>query len=72
MTFDGAGSAATRAVLLDVRAVRGHFVFPGRGRVVTNNAASTQPPAELLALYASLGPGPRAARTTSSNPASCA
>jgi cysteine desulfurase/selenocysteine lyase len=57
MTFDGAGSAATRAVPLDVRAVRGHFVFPGRGRVVTNNAASTQPPGELLALYASLGPG---------------
>ena len=45
------------AVPLDVRAVRGHFVFPGLGRVVTNNAASTQPPGELLALYASLGPG---------------
>jgi cysteine desulfurase / selenocysteine lyase len=57
MTFDRAGSAATRAAPLDVRAVRGHFEFPGLGRVVTNNAASTQPPAELLALYASLGPG---------------
>ena len=57
MTFDGAGSAATRAVPLDVRAIRGHFVFPKLGRVVTNNAASTQPPGELLALYGSLGPG---------------
>jgi cysteine desulfurase/selenocysteine lyase len=57
MTFDGAGSDAMRAVPLDVRAIRGHFGFPGLGRVVTNNAASTQPPAELLALYASLGPG---------------
>ncbi|HXZ78050.1 MAG TPA: aminotransferase class V-fold PLP-dependent enzyme [Streptosporangiaceae bacterium] len=45
------------AVPLDVRAVRGHFVFPGAGRVVTNNAASTQPPGELLELYRSLGPG---------------
>ena len=45
------------AVPLDVRAVRGHFGFPELGRVVTNNAASTQPPGELLALYASLGPG---------------
>jgi cysteine desulfurase / selenocysteine lyase len=41
----------------DVDAVRGHFAFPGRGRVATNNAASTQPPRELLELYASLGPG---------------
>ena len=57
MTFDGAGSDPMRADPLDVRAVRGHFVFPERGRVVTNNAASTQPPAELLALYGSLGPG---------------
>src|SRR5207344_83537 len=42
---------------VDVQAVRGHFEFPGRGRVVTNNAASTQPPRELVALYASLAPG---------------
>jgi cysteine desulfurase/selenocysteine lyase len=42
---------------LDVRAIRRHFVFPDRGRIVTNNAASTQPPRELLELYASLGPG---------------
>jgi cysteine desulfurase/selenocysteine lyase len=57
MTFDGAGSAAMRAAPLDVRAIRQHFVFPRLGRVVTNNAASTQPPGELLDLYASLGPG---------------
>ena len=45
------------ADLVDVQAIREHFVFPKLGRVVTNNAASTQPPAELLELYASLGPG---------------
>jgi len=38
----------------DVQAIRRHFVFPKAGRVVTNNAASTQPPRELLALYHSL------------------
>ncbi len=42
--------------LWDVQAVREHFAFPGRGRVTTNNAASTQPPVELLELYRSLGP----------------
>jgi cysteine desulfurase / selenocysteine lyase len=42
---------------LDVRAVRKHFDFPRLGRVVTNNAASTQAPRELLALYQSLAPG---------------
>jgi cysteine desulfurase/selenocysteine lyase len=42
---------------VDVQAIRGHFAFPRAGRIVTNNAASTQPPRELLALYASLGPG---------------
>jgi cysteine desulfurase/selenocysteine lyase len=41
---------------LDVQAIRRHFTFPERGRVVTNNAASTQPPRELVELYASLGP----------------
>jgi cysteine desulfurase / selenocysteine lyase len=41
----------------DVQAVRGHFAFPGLGRVATNNGASTQPPVELLELYRSLGPG---------------
>ena len=34
--------------------VRRHFSFPELGRIVTNNAASTQPPRELLALYRSL------------------
>ena len=57
MTFDDAGTAAMGAVPVDVRAVRRHFVFPEAGRVVTNNAASTQPPVELLELYRSLGPG---------------
>jgi cysteine desulfurase/selenocysteine lyase len=42
---------------LDVAAIRRHFAFPERGRLVANNAASTQPPRELLALYQSLGPG---------------
>ena len=37
-------------------AIRSHFVFPAHGRVVTNNAASTQPPRALLALYQSLAP----------------
>ena len=57
MTFEDAGVAAMRADPVDVRAIREHFVFPELGRIVTNNAASTQPPAELLELYASLGPG---------------
>lgn len=42
---------------LDVRAVRRHFAFPGRGRIATNNAASTQPPRELADLYRTLAPG---------------
>jgi cysteine desulfurase/selenocysteine lyase len=40
----------------DVSAIRSHFVFPETGRVVTNNAASTQPPRELLALFQQLAP----------------
>jgi cysteine desulfurase / selenocysteine lyase len=40
----------------DVEAIRRHFVFPRTGRVVTNNAASTQPPRELLDLYRTLAP----------------
>jgi cysteine desulfurase / selenocysteine lyase len=39
---------------VDVRAIRRHFTFPELGRIVTNNAASTQPPVELLELYHSL------------------
>ena len=42
---------------VDVQAIRRHFAFPRLGRIVTNNAASTQPPRELLALYQSLAPG---------------
>jgi cysteine desulfurase/selenocysteine lyase len=41
---------------LDVDAIRRHFVFPGIGRIATNNAASTQPPRELLELHAALAP----------------
>jgi cysteine desulfurase / selenocysteine lyase len=42
---------------VDVHAIRRHFAFPRTGRIVTNNAASTQPPHELVALYQSLAPG---------------
>jgi cysteine desulfurase / selenocysteine lyase len=42
---------------VDVHAIRNHFTFPELGRTVTNNAASTQPPRELMALYRSLAPG---------------
>ena len=41
---------------VDVEAIRRHFAFPEAGRIVTNNAASTQPPRELLALYRSFAP----------------
>ena len=56
----GPGAAAAHAATLgplDVRAIRRHFAFPESGRIVTNNAASTQPPRELVALYQALGPG---------------
>jgi cysteine desulfurase/selenocysteine lyase len=43
--------------LPDVQAIRAHFTFPERGRLPANNAASTQPPRELLALYESLANG---------------
>jgi cysteine desulfurase / selenocysteine lyase len=49
--------SAVSAEPVDVGAIRQHFAFPALGRVVTNNAASTQPPVELLELYASLGAG---------------
>jgi cysteine desulfurase / selenocysteine lyase len=42
--------------VLDVERIRRHFPFVAAGRVVTNNAASTQPPRELLDLYARLTP----------------
>ena len=41
---------------LDVHAIRKHFLFPGVGRIITNNAASTQPPRELLELHSALAP----------------
>ncbi len=42
--------------VLDLRRIRKHFDFPATGRVVTNNAASTQPPRELIELYRSRAP----------------
>src|SRR5688572_17580526 len=41
---------------LDVEAMRAHFDFPATGRVVTNDAATTQTPRELVDLYRSLSP----------------
>ena len=41
---------------LDVPRIRSHFDFPAAGRVVTNNAASTQPPRELVELFRRLAP----------------
>ncbi len=43
-------------VPIDVEAVRGHFAFSNLRRTVTNNAASTQPPRELLDLFRDLTP----------------
>jgi hypothetical protein len=45
-----AGPSTGGPAALDVERIRTHFDFPATGRVVTNNAASTQPPRELLAL----------------------
>jgi cysteine desulfurase/selenocysteine lyase len=45
-----------QAVSLDVARIRSHFDFARTGRVVTNNAASTQPPRELVDLYRRLVP----------------
>jgi len=41
---------------LDVERVRSHFDFPRTGRVVTNNAATSQTPRELVELYRELSP----------------
>jgi cysteine desulfurase/selenocysteine lyase len=46
----------TSGTSLDVRRIRSHFDFVAAGRVVTNNAASTQPPRDLIDLYARLTP----------------
>src|SRR5262249_1909532 len=40
----------------DVAAIRKHFIFPATGRVVTNNASTTQPPIELVELFQALVP----------------
>jgi cysteine desulfurase / selenocysteine lyase len=42
---------------IDVDRVRSHFDFTDCGRIVTNNAASTQPPRELAALLTRLTQG---------------
>jgi cysteine desulfurase/selenocysteine lyase len=42
---------------MNIERIRAHFAFPQAGRIVTNNAASTQPPRELVGLYQSLAPG---------------
>ena len=47
------GSAPSR---LDVERVRSHFDFPRTGRVVTNNAATSQVPRELIELYGRIAP----------------
>jgi cysteine desulfurase/selenocysteine lyase len=39
-----------------VERVRSHFDFPGTGRVVTNNAATSQTPRELVELFGRLSP----------------
>jgi cysteine desulfurase/selenocysteine lyase len=41
---------------LNIEGVRSHFDFVHAGRVATNNAASTQPPRELVDLYRRLVP----------------
>jgi cysteine desulfurase / selenocysteine lyase len=41
---------------MDVDRIRSHFDFVRTGRTVTNNAASTQPPRDLLNLYRDLTP----------------
>jgi cysteine desulfurase/selenocysteine lyase len=48
--------AITTSAPIDVDRIRRHFLFPLAGRVVTNNAASTQPPRELLDLFRTLAP----------------
>jgi cysteine desulfurase/selenocysteine lyase len=47
---------AIAAGSIDVDRVRRHFLFPANGRIVTNNAASTQPPRALLDLFKTLAP----------------
>jgi cysteine desulfurase/selenocysteine lyase len=49
-------AAAPVIPVIEVERIRGHFLFPETGRVVTNNAASTQPPRELVDLFRTLAP----------------
>ena len=42
---------------VDVERIRDHFDFVGRDRIVTNNAATTQSPRQLVELLAELVPG---------------
>ncbi len=42
---------------LDIKAIRKHFLFPRNNRIVTNNAATTQIPIELLKMYERLAEG---------------
>jgi cysteine desulfurase/selenocysteine lyase len=44
------------AAPIQVDRVRQHFLFPEAHRIVTNNAASTQPPRELVDLFRTLSP----------------
>ena len=43
-----------RTGAVNIERIRAHFAFPRAGRIVTKNAASTQPPCEFVALYRSL------------------
>ncbi|MBM2846500.1 MAG: aminotransferase class V-fold PLP-dependent enzyme, partial [Bacteroidetes bacterium] len=55
MSF-GDGDSMSNSNSLNVKAIRKHFLFPESGRIVSNNAASTQPPRELVDLYRGLAP----------------
>jgi cysteine desulfurase / selenocysteine lyase len=54
--MNGLNTAVQSGERLDVNRIRRHFDFAAAGRVVTNNAASTQPPRELTELYRRLVP----------------
>ncbi|HEX2369284.1 MAG TPA: aminotransferase class V-fold PLP-dependent enzyme [Acidimicrobiia bacterium] len=56
-TDPGETAAAESKPRFEVERIRGHFDFVGRGRIVTNNAATTQSPRELVELLAELVPG---------------
>ena len=56
-TDPGETAAAESKPRFEVERIRDHFDFVGRGRIVTNNAATTQSPRELVELLAELVPG---------------